>query len=348
MTSRGLGRVEVRLQVRKALQHRLHLRQPAAKLAGDRHQLGVRRLLEPIETDDHRLAAFLDDTIGEQCSVHAAVPHRDVDRRVLARSGQRDLAGRPDVRLVDLVRRQVRRVGLHEHRFQRDRRRKPVLRTDDRRGEVGRQRARLVHDRLQPLAHAADDQRLAGELGRGLDFLHFVLHDVERHLVERLADHLPDFLPIRVADPRADFPLGHDHRAQRQPGQQLVRRLLLERAHAVDAQHRIVVAALEIVELRERALIATLDCLVGNLVLRQHRVDVGAKLRRERLELPVVAKKVLDLAVDRVVEPRQVGSLLDALLGAGPGRTWGRRPAQRARTQGYGAASTSHPRGGES
>jgi hypothetical protein len=116
-------------------------------------------------------------------------------------------------------------------------------------------------------------------------------------------------LPIRIGLDAID------DGARDETREQLLRGFVLERLDLVEALARRVVAALEHVELRELAEQRALRGMVGNLVFREHAVDVAAHRGSERLELGIVVEHVLDLAVDRVVEARQIGRFFDPLPG---------------------------------
>ena len=310
-----LGTVDVRTKIGKSLEARFELRHAAPQIGGDRLQLsggGVRVLVER----NHCALAVrgLHDPVREKRRVDAAVPDCDVDRLAPLAGRKRDIARRPDVGLVDLVRGKVGAVGADERFLERQYRDDPVFRVDERRRELGAQRARLVDRRLHGLADVAQRQRLADDFRARLAFLDFVLHDLVGHRAKLRGNRMIDLVLVRVRRAVPDLALGADHRADRETRQKLVGGLLFQLAHMRRAFQRLVVTAFEIIETNDDAEQLAERRLVGDFILCEHRFGVAAKFARERLELRVVADDFVQLAIDLVGEPRQVRGFLDALL----------------------------------
>ena len=104
------------------------------------------------------------------------------------------------------------------------------------------------------------------------------------------------------------------HRTQAQPRQQFVGRLFLQGTDRLQTRQRGVVLAVEKVEPGQQSEQVALGRLVGDLVVRQHRLGVAPQLGGKGRELVGRADDVLDLGVELVAESRQVGRLLDARL----------------------------------
>ena len=172
----------------------------------------------------------------------------------------------------------------------------------------------MIDDGLQRFADVAKRERLAQDFRARLAFLDFVLHDLVRHSREIGADQPSDLSSIRLGGSITGFALGPDHRASGESRQQLVGGLLLDLADARRDLQRVVVAALEIVELQDDGELLAQHRLVCDVVLREHRFGIAAQLRGERVELGVVANDFVQLAVDLVGEPRHVRGFFDALL----------------------------------
>ena len=206
-------------------------------------------------------------------------------------------------------------VSVDECLLQRQRIGQGILDRDDGRSKVGRQAAALVDDRLQALAHRADQGPFAQRLGSGLRFLDLVGDDVVRQRLQRVRERPRDFAAIHLRGAIARFALAGDDRAGRHAAQELVGGLLLQRLDPFGVRERGVIPGAEHIELEQRREQLSLGRLVRDVVFRERALGVAAHLGCKGAKLRVVADHVLDPAVDRVGEPRQVGRLVDALPG---------------------------------
>ena len=248
------GTVDVRLEVREALEPRFHPRNAALQFG--RNRLQARRSRAWHKRSNAITAGSLPSLTSRSPKSAVSTPPSHTATFTVERGlpgASVDVARRPDVGLVDLVRGEIARVRVDQRRLQRQRRRQPVLRVDERRREIGAERAGLVDGGLDDGARVAQDQRLAGDLRAGLRFLHFVLHDVVRHLREVGIDQPPGLGAVCIRRAIADLALRRDHRAQLQPRHQLVGRLVLQLLDARRAFQRRIVVAFEEIELRQLA-----------------------------------------------------------------------------------------------
>ena len=196
--------------------------------------------------------------------------------------------------------------------------------------EIGTQdTARLVDDGLQPVANAAEQQRLTDDLGRPVVALDVIGDDGVRVLGEFRGDLAAHLLPIGVGGDIADLGFGGDHRADPHAGNQLVCRLFLERPDLLGALRCLRVAALEKVDLRQHGQQFAMGGLVGDLVAIEDRLVVAAHLGGKATEGLLVLDEIFQLPVDLVGKARHVGRLLDAWL-----RLRERRDRQAAGQQG--------------
>ena len=174
--------------------------------------------------------------------------------------------------------------------------------------------AGLVDDGLQLVANAAEQQRLARDLGRPVEALDVIRDDRVGVLGELGGDLAAHLLPVSLGRDIADLGFGGNHRADAHAGDQLLGRLFLERPDLLGALGGLSVASLEEVDLRQHRQEIAMGGLVGDLVAVEHGQVVAAHLGGKATEGLLVLDEIFQLSVDLVGKARHVRRLFDARL----------------------------------